>query len=93
VCVCVCVCVSPPEVDEDPRRSVAGGVLILEDVEFSDTAVYQCEAANKHGNILLNTYLYVIGTTDLMTFITTVRMTTTTTTTCVLRAPASDPVL
>ncbi|XP_056279739.1 neural cell adhesion molecule L1.1-like isoform X2 [Pseudoliparis swirei] len=48
------------EVDEDPRRSVAGGVLILEDVEFSDTAVYQCEAANKHGNILLNTYLYVI---------------------------------
>ncbi|XP_034393266.1 neural cell adhesion molecule L1-like [Cyclopterus lumpus] len=48
------------EVDEDPRRSVAGGVLILEDVEFSDTAVFQCEAANKHGAVLLNAYLYVI---------------------------------
>ncbi|KAI3357882.1 hypothetical protein L3Q82_016260, partial [Scortum barcoo] len=48
------------EVDEDPRRSVSEGVLILRDVKFSDTAVYQCEATNKHGSILLNTYLYVI---------------------------------
>ncbi|CAF87850.1 unnamed protein product, partial [Tetraodon nigroviridis] len=36
------------EVDEEPRRSVSGGVLILRDVVFSDTAVYQCEATNKH---------------------------------------------
>uniref|UniRef100_A0A8C2WXX3 Neural cell adhesion molecule L1 n=1 Tax=Cyclopterus lumpus TaxID=8103 RepID=A0A8C2WXX3_CYCLU len=49
-----------PVSGEDPRRSVAGGVLILEDVEFSDTAVFQCEAANKHGAVLLNAYLYVI---------------------------------
>ncbi|XP_051282266.1 neural cell adhesion molecule L1.1 isoform X2 [Dicentrarchus labrax] len=48
------------EVDDDPRRSVSGGVFILRDVEFADTAVYQCEATNKHGSILLNTYLYVI---------------------------------
>ncbi|XP_078144162.1 neural cell adhesion molecule L1.1-like [Centroberyx gerrardi] len=48
------------EVDDDPRRSVSGGVLILRDVEFADTAVYQCEATNKHGNILINTYIYVI---------------------------------
>ncbi|TDH11103.1 hypothetical protein EPR50_G00082370 [Perca flavescens] len=48
------------EVDDDPRRSVSGGVLILRDVEFADTAVYQCEAANKHGSILLNTHLYVV---------------------------------
>ncbi|XP_029012243.1 neural cell adhesion molecule L1.1-like isoform X2 [Betta splendens] len=47
------------EVDADPRRSVSGGVLILKDVEFADTAVYQCEASNKHGSILLNTHLYV----------------------------------
>ncbi|KAM8755112.1 neural cell adhesion molecule L1.1-like isoform 2-T2 [Acanthopagrus schlegelii] len=47
-------------VDEDPRRSVSGGVLILRDVEFADTAVYQCEATNKHGSVLINTYLYVI---------------------------------
>ncbi|KAL1020506.1 hypothetical protein UPYG_G00000960 [Umbra pygmaea] len=47
-------------VDSDPRRRVSGGVLILTDVVFSDTAVYQCEATNKHGNILINTYIYVI---------------------------------
>uniref|UniRef100_A0A3B4VMQ7 Neural cell adhesion molecule L1.1-like n=1 Tax=Seriola dumerili TaxID=41447 RepID=A0A3B4VMQ7_SERDU len=46
--------------DDDPRRSVLGGVLRLRDVEFADTAVYQCEATNNHGSILLNTYLYVI---------------------------------
>ncbi|XP_045071264.1 neural cell adhesion molecule L1.1-like isoform X2 [Coregonus clupeaformis] len=48
------------EVDIDPRRRVSGGVLILTDLVFSDTAVYQCEATNKHGNILNNTYIYVI---------------------------------
>ncbi|XP_069581925.1 neural cell adhesion molecule L1.1-like isoform X1 [Brachyistius frenatus] len=48
------------DVDSNPRRSVNGGVLILQDVEFSDNAVYQCEAANKHGSILLNTFLYVV---------------------------------
>lgn len=47
--------------DDDPRRGVSGGVLRLKDVEFADTAVYQCEATNKHGSILLNTYLYVVG--------------------------------
>uniref|UniRef100_A0A665VLJ3 Neural cell adhesion molecule L1.1-like n=1 Tax=Echeneis naucrates TaxID=173247 RepID=A0A665VLJ3_ECHNA len=44
----------------DSRRSVFGGVLILRDVEFADTAVYQCEATNIHGSALINTYLYVI---------------------------------
>ncbi|KAM4611095.1 neural cell adhesion molecule L1.1-like [Polymixia lowei] len=48
------------DVDEEPRRRALGGVLILRDVEFADTAVYQCEASNKHGNILVNTYIYVI---------------------------------
>lgn len=53
----------PPtlEVDADPRRRVSSGVLILKDVEFADTAVYQCEATNKHGSTLLNTHLYVVG--------------------------------
>ncbi|KAK5864078.1 hypothetical protein PBY51_001051 [Eleginops maclovinus] len=48
------------DVDDDPRRSVFGGVIILRDVVFADTAVYQCEASNKHASILLNTYLYVV---------------------------------
>ncbi|XP_053705059.1 neural cell adhesion molecule L1.1-like isoform X2 [Synchiropus splendidus] len=47
-------------VDDEPRRSVNMGVLKLADVEFSDTAVYQCEATNKHGSILINSYLHVI---------------------------------
>ncbi|KAJ8400873.1 hypothetical protein AAFF_G00392270 [Aldrovandia affinis] len=47
-------------IDQDIRRRVHGGNLILKDVEFSDTAVYQCEASNKHGTILVNTYIHVI---------------------------------
>ncbi|XP_061683068.1 neural cell adhesion molecule L1.1-like isoform X1 [Syngnathoides biaculeatus] len=47
-------------VDKDTRRSVSGGVLKLKDVLLSDTAVYQCEAANKHGSILINAYLHVV---------------------------------
>lgn len=48
------------DVDSDPRRSVSGGVLKLMDVEVTDTAVYQCEASNKHGSILLNTFINVV---------------------------------
>ncbi|XP_072223539.1 neural cell adhesion molecule L1.2 isoform X1 [Leuresthes tenuis] len=47
--------------DEDLRRTVtASGSLILEDVNFGDTAIYQCRASNKHGTILTNTNVYVI---------------------------------
>ncbi|XP_035378184.1 neural cell adhesion molecule L1.2 isoform X1 [Electrophorus electricus] len=48
------------DIDPDPRRTVTGGVLIMKDVTRSDTAVYQCKAANIHGNILVNTYVLVI---------------------------------
>ncbi|XP_051517191.1 neural cell adhesion molecule L1.1-like [Myxocyprinus asiaticus] len=46
--------------DQDPRRRVSSGSLILTDVQYSDTAVYQCEATNKHGNILINTHVHVV---------------------------------
>ncbi|XP_052449660.1 neural cell adhesion molecule L1.1 isoform X1 [Carassius gibelio] len=46
--------------DPDPRRHVSSGTLILTDVQYSDTAVYQCEATNKHGNILINTHVHVV---------------------------------
>uniref|UniRef100_A0A7N8X131 L1 cell adhesion molecule, paralog a n=1 Tax=Mastacembelus armatus TaxID=205130 RepID=A0A7N8X131_9TELE len=36
------------------------GSLILNDVTFGDTAIYQCRASNKHGTILTNTNVYVI---------------------------------
>uniref|UniRef100_A0A3P9I6S4 Neural cell adhesion molecule L1 n=1 Tax=Oryzias latipes TaxID=8090 RepID=A0A3P9I6S4_ORYLA len=48
------------EVDDDSRRSITSSSLILRDVEVSDTAVYQCEATNRHGSILLNTNLFVV---------------------------------
>ncbi|KAJ8265457.1 hypothetical protein COCON_G00145560 [Conger conger] len=48
------------DVDPDPRRSVQGGTLILKDVKLSDTAVFQCEASNSHGSILVNVYVYVL---------------------------------
>lgn len=47
--------------DSDSRRHVSSGTLILTDVQYSDTAVYQCEATNKHGNILVNTRVHVVG--------------------------------
>uniref|UniRef100_A0A672SK69 Neural cell adhesion molecule L1.1-like n=1 Tax=Sinocyclocheilus grahami TaxID=75366 RepID=A0A672SK69_SINGR len=46
--------------DSDARRHVSSGTLILTDVQYSDTAVYQCEATNKHGNILVNTHVHVV---------------------------------
>lgn len=49
------------DVDREPRRSITDGVLILRDVVLSDTAVYQCEATNKHGAIILNTQLHVVS--------------------------------
>ena len=69
VCVLTCVCFLCffflfflTATDKDPRRSLtAGGSLILKDVNFGDTAIYQCQASNKHGTILVNANVYVIG--------------------------------
>lgn len=50
------------ELDKDSRRTLtASGSLILKDVNFGDTAIYQCKASNTHGTILTNTNVYVIG--------------------------------
>ncbi|CAL9703005.1 unnamed protein product [Knipowitschia caucasica] len=47
-------------IDKDPRRVSAGGSLTLKDINFGDTAIFQCQASNKHGTILTNTNVYVI---------------------------------
>ncbi|XP_014893399.1 neural cell adhesion molecule L1.2 isoform X3 [Poecilia latipinna] len=46
----------------DSRHTVIAknASLILNTVDFEDTAVYQCRASNKHGTILTNTYVYII---------------------------------
>ncbi|XP_069039494.1 neural cell adhesion molecule L1.2 isoform X2 [Lepisosteus oculatus] len=49
------------EIEKDDRRRVEGGTLILTDVQFGDTAVFQCEASNIHGTILTNTYTHIIN--------------------------------
>nr|XP_040048825.1 neural cell adhesion molecule L1.2 isoform X1 [Gasterosteus aculeatus aculeatus] len=47
--------------DKDSRRSLTtSGALILKDVDLGDTAIYQCQASNKHGTIITNTNVYVI---------------------------------
>lgn len=49
------------ETGKEPRRTLTpGGSLILKDVNFTDTAIYQCQASNKHGTILTNANVYVI---------------------------------
>ncbi|XP_066526587.1 neural cell adhesion molecule L1.1 [Hoplias malabaricus] len=48
------------ETDEEPRRSVSRGTLILTNVRYDDTAVYQCEASNQHGTSLINIYIHII---------------------------------
>lgn len=56
------VCTFLTETDKDSRRTLtASGSLILNDVNFGDTAIYQCQASNKHGTILTNTHVYVAG--------------------------------
>ena len=49
------------DIDEDPRRAVTPTSLTLNEVNFEDTAIYQCQGSNKHGTILTNTNVYVIG--------------------------------
>ncbi|KAM9350723.1 neural cell adhesion molecule L1.2 [Symphorus nematophorus] len=49
------------ETDKDSRHTLTESrSLILKDVNFGDTAIYQCQASNKHGTILTNTNVYVI---------------------------------
>ncbi|XP_035015585.2 neural cell adhesion molecule L1.2 isoform X2 [Hippoglossus stenolepis] len=48
------------DIDEDSRRIVEPTSLTLNEVNFEDTAIYQCQGSNKHGTILTNTNVYVI---------------------------------
>ncbi|KAG7471847.1 hypothetical protein MATL_G00102400 [Megalops atlanticus] len=48
------------DVEPNSRRSVQGGTLVLRDVRLGDTAVFQCQASNTHGTILVNAYIYIL---------------------------------
>uniref|UniRef100_A0A3B4BL59 Neural cell adhesion molecule L1 n=1 Tax=Periophthalmus magnuspinnatus TaxID=409849 RepID=A0A3B4BL59_9GOBI len=58
---------TPLSIDKDPRRVSDDGSLTLKDVNFGDTAIYQCQASNKHGTILTNTNVYVILDPQILT--------------------------
>ena len=60
-CTCTDSVYLSTDIDEDPRLTVIPTSLILHDVTFEDTAIYQCQGSNKHGTILTNTNVYVIG--------------------------------
>uniref|UniRef100_UPI00358F5BD3 neuronal cell adhesion molecule-like isoform X2 n=1 Tax=Myxine glutinosa TaxID=7769 RepID=UPI00358F5BD3 len=48
---------APPE----SGRQVHGDLIILRNLEFGSSAVYQCEATNKHGTILKNAYVKALS--------------------------------
>ncbi|XP_051865112.1 neural cell adhesion molecule L1-like isoform X2 [Pristis pectinata] len=48
------------ETDPDPQRKVSGSRVILMAVKKEDSAVYQCEAENKHGTLLANIIVQVV---------------------------------
>ncbi|KAG8193026.1 hypothetical protein JTE90_028143 [Oedothorax gibbosus] len=45
----------------NPRRKLEGSVMIIERLEKSDTAVYQCNASNVHGYAFKDFYLNVLA--------------------------------
>ncbi|XP_064415312.1 neural cell adhesion molecule L1 isoform X2 [Latimeria chalumnae] len=48
------------ETDPDPALNVKDGTLYLSNAQMKNTAVFQCEATNKHGSILANAYIFVL---------------------------------
>ncbi|XP_067118775.1 LOW QUALITY PROTEIN: neuroglian-like [Centruroides vittatus] len=49
------------KVKTNERRSVHGNVLIIDNLEKVDTAVYQCNASNIHGYVFRDFYLNVLA--------------------------------
>lgn len=49
------------ELAKDQKYRIHHGALILSNVQPSDTMVTQCEARNRHGLLLANAYIYVVG--------------------------------
>ncbi|XP_041037401.1 neural cell adhesion molecule L1-like isoform X2 [Carcharodon carcharias] len=48
------------ETDSNPSRREIGSSIVLTSVQKEDTAIYQCEAHNKHGTLLANIIVQVI---------------------------------
>ncbi|XP_055016468.1 neural cell adhesion molecule L1-like protein [Boleophthalmus pectinirostris] len=44
-----------------PNRRVIGDTIVLHNTKESDSAVYQCEASNKHGSLLVNANVMIMN--------------------------------
>lgn len=44
-----------------PNRRVLGDTIVLHNAKESDSAVYQCEASNKHGSMLVNANVMIMN--------------------------------
>ena len=49
------------DADENPHRVVRDDFIRISNLKKTDTAVYQCKATNKHGSIIQQGFLNVIG--------------------------------
>jgi len=49
------------KVQQNPRRKLEGNTMIIDRLEKSDTAVYQCNASNVHGYAFKDFYLNVLA--------------------------------
>ncbi|XP_067119925.1 neuroglian-like isoform X2 [Centruroides vittatus] len=49
------------DAEPNPRRKIDGNVLTIENLEKTDTAVYQCNASNVHGYAFADFYLNVLA--------------------------------
>ncbi|XP_051873080.1 neural cell adhesion molecule L1-like protein isoform X3 [Pristis pectinata] len=48
------------------NRKISQGVITLTNLQLNDSAVYQCEASNKHGSILANAVVNVLNLAPMM---------------------------
>lgn len=47
-----------------PNRRVLGDTIVLHNTKASDSAVYQCEASNRHGTLLSNANIMIMSKCD-----------------------------
>lgn len=61
----VTVCMSCVSADSPaPNRRVLGDTIVLHNTKPSDSAVYQCEASNRHGTLLSNANIMIMSKCD-----------------------------